>query len=479
MTLATLATRSFSGDDQEAFAQWSGDRNAVHMDEAFASRTQAGARLIHGVHGVLWALEQLSPDDLVRARALKVQFKRFVHLDRNVTVKLVRRDERQLKLAIDCEGAEATAITLAFGGPPSAGEVRLDHLPAWPIDLAPCCPAFEQLGQMQGWLSPPNPAAKLKGGFPKLSEALGEDRLAAMALLSTLVGMACPGERSIFVGFAIDLLSGDPGRPGLGWRVQEADERFRLVTILVAGSGLSGTVSALAPSEPVEAPRYADVAMLVRPGEFARRNALVIGATRGLGAATAMLLAAGGAQVTLTYATSSEAAQSIADQIGSGPSASEPNVLRFDVRAEVADQLSALPLGLTDLYYFATPRIFRQSAGLYSAELHQEFTEIYVDRFAAVAQWLLSQHEDTLRRLLYPSSVAVAERPLGMTEYAMAKAAGEILCADLALALPRLKIAVPRLPRVLTRQTDVTPPVDAADAVATMLPILRGMDPGG
>jgi hypothetical protein len=80
--------------------------------------------------------------------------------------------------------------------------------------------------------------------------------------------------------------------------------------------------------------------------------------------------------------------------------------------------------------------------------------------------------------ILYPSSIAVTQRPRGMTEYAMAKAAGEILCADLARTFPSLTITVSRLQRVATGQTATVPPVSAADPVAIMLPLLRQQPPG-
>ena len=55
----------------------------------------------------------------------------------------------------------------------------------------------------------------------------------------------------------------------------------------------------------------------------------------------------------------------------------------------------------------------------------------------------------------------------------MAKAAGEVLCEDLQRAMPGLTIRAPRLPRILTDQTAVVPPVDTEDAVEVMLPLLR------
>jgi acyl dehydratase len=41
-------TQTFSAEDVEAFARLSGDRNPLHFDEAFASRTRVGALIVQG-----------------------------------------------------------------------------------------------------------------------------------------------------------------------------------------------------------------------------------------------------------------------------------------------------------------------------------------------------------------------------------------------------------------------------------------------
>jgi nucleoside-diphosphate-sugar epimerase len=60
-----------------------------------------------------------------------------------------------------------------------------------------------------------------------------------------------------------------------------------------------------------------------------------------------------------------------------------------------------------------------------------------------------------------------------MTEYAMAKAAAEVLCADLNRSWPSIHITTARLPRLLTDQTSTVAPIESADSVNTILPIVR------
>ena len=57
----------------------------------------------------------------------------------------------------------------------------------------------------------------------------------------------------------------------------------------------------------------------------------------------------------------------------------------------------------------------------------------------------------------------------------MAKAAGEILCADMSRFAAGAHVVVARLPRVLTDQTATVMPVESSDAVEVMLPLIRQM----
>ena len=75
--------------------------------------------------------------------------------------------------------------------------------------------------------------------------------------------------------------------------------------------------------------------------------------------------------------------------------------------------------------------------------------------------------------LFYPSSVAVTERPKGMTEYAMAKSAGEALCADMNVSLAPMHVTVGRLPRLPTDQTASATAVETANPIETMLPFIE------
>jgi hypothetical protein len=75
--------------------------------------------------------------------------------------------------------------------------------------------------------------------------------------------------------------------------------------------------------------------------------------------------------------------------------------------------------------------------------------------------------------VFYPSTVFVDERPKGMTEYAMAKAAAEVLIADLAKRLRHVQPVAHRLPRLATDQTAGLFAAGGDGNAQVLLPVMR------
>jgi hypothetical protein len=79
-------------------------------------------------------------------------------------------------------------------------------------------------------------------------------------------------------------------------------------------------------------------------------------------------------------------------------------------------------------------------------------------------------------QIFYPSSVFVSEPVKQMSEYAMAKAAGEVLAQQMNRFLPRLDIECVRLPRMATDQTAGITRQDLPDAADEMAPIIHRIE---
>jgi NAD(P)-dependent dehydrogenase (short-subunit alcohol dehydrogenase family) len=451
--MGIASARLFSMADQEAFARLSGDRNPIHLDEIAARRTQAGAAVVHGVHGMLWALECAARvRSLEGLCTLSARFNRFVFVGSHAETRLRDRGDGVVA-EIVVQGQAMTTIKLEWGPPrpPSLTDALFPGAAALLGDV-PDEPPFSAMASLSGRVATP-PDALAAQMFPALS----------------VVGMSCPGLHSLFSQLDLRRVEGAPG-PGLGWRTTRTDARARWVVLDVAGAGWEGAIISLARPEPVQAPSMADLSQGVDPGEFGGRKALIIGGSRGLGAVTGKLLAAGGAQVILTYAQGAADTQDLASEINTAKGPQACVAAHLDVTADVAGQLSGLQEGITHLYYFATPRISRQNTDAYDRETLDAFLAVYVDGFAAVWNALSGRRPLSV---LYPSTIFLEDRPKGMTEYVMAKAAAEMLCADLVRRAPGVALMVPRIPRVLTDQTATLPPLPTADPVAVMLPLLR------
>jgi NAD(P)-dependent dehydrogenase (short-subunit alcohol dehydrogenase family) len=458
-----LAARTFGLADQNWFAASCGDVNPMHVDPIRARRTQAGAPVVHGVHALLWALDELAAARRLpgEATAVRATFSKFMYLDRTLELGVSEPRHALARADLRMDGvlvASIDVLSRAARNAPSIGEV----LPEVALGTEPRDLDFEEITDFRGRFA--RPAESFASRFPAASRRLGAPRLAALGQLSALVGMVCPGLHSIFGDLEIDFVDDDGG--GVAFGVRCADDRFRSVEIAVAGGGIAGSVTAFVRRPPVDPPAAAELAERIAPDEFAGRTALVVGGSRGLGALTARMLAAGGARVIVTYVNGHDDAREVA---AAAPGAME--TARYDVLEGVPPEIAARRADIDEVYYFATPTISNQSAQVFSASRLERLLRYYAGGFAELCGVLMAGRARPLYAF-YPSSVFVDERPRGMTEYAMAKAAGEVLCADLQRERG-VRILMRRLPRLLTDQTASIVPTESADGVAELLPILR------
>ena len=441
---------TFTEADQARFAAISGDRNPVHLDAVLARRTQAGVPVAHGVHLLLRGLDALARAEpgLPPMRRLKAQFKHFAAVNERVAVTATRTEEGFV-LRFVAAGMTIAQLVVDFGAALNAAEAPAAEpvpAPAEAQDLP-----FEAMAGMSGRLAFASSPDAIAAMFPAASRWLGPRRVAALAATTLLVGMVCPGLHSIYAGLAVEACEESDLGDRLSFHVTATDPRVRLVRMTVAGGGLAGVVQSYARIPPTDQMSLQELADMVEPGEFSGAAALIIGGSRGLGEVTAKLLAAGGARVAISFRVGGAEAEAVAQEIRSAGGVCD--TLAYDASLPAEPQLSGLTAAPTHAYYFATPKIFGAQSALFARARLDAFLNVYVDGFVNLAEALRARRKDV--SLFYPSSVAVAvaERPRGMLEYAMAKAAGETICAEMNEAWPPLHITVDRLPRLRTDQT--------------------------
>jgi hypothetical protein len=460
--------RRFAEQDQERFARLSGDWNPMHMDPVAARRTQAGAPVVHGVHLTLWTLDTLLRDGVVKGPVASVQavFNKFVYLDTPTDIRVVRVSDDAVEAIVSSAGVDTTTVTIGLGSADPVEAAAMDQPPVVTQGRLANVPELSAMAKQSGWMDP----VGSEDMFTHAARLLGARRVGAIALTSRLVGMLYPGLHSVFGSLDVAIVPEHP-RPGLGFYVATANIRTRLLRMPVAGSGIAGTVIAFARREAVAQPAMAEIAPLVAAGSFAGAVALVTGGSRGLGALTARILAAGDARVFVTYALGQDDADALVAEINGFMGSPVCSAVRYDMMT--GDCVAAD--GVTHLYHFASPRIYRQKSALFDAGVFAEFTRAYLGSFHDLCRSLPG-----LRVAFYPSSVFVEPgRPRDMTEYAMIKAAGEILCEEMSATEGFPTVVWHRLPRMLTDQTATLARVSTDDALTTMLPVVRDVQATG
>ena len=463
-----FGSRAFSLDDSLQFAALCGDVNPMHVDPIAARRLLTGRPVVHGVHSLITALDAWLSRGGAAPRALVCDFTQAVSVG----------DRVQLAGTHDAPGGQ-TRLTATTGervcmsadvvAPGAHTALAIEGEPedfsalAQPVERAP-----EDWSGRSGRIVPR--AGDMAARFPHACAALGVDAVRTLGALSYLVGMVCPGLHSIFASLRVDFASATAGA-ALRFRVERYDPRFRLLVVAFDGA-LQGELRAFIRPTPPAQPSMAALGSLVEAGEFAGTRSVVIGGSRGLGELTAKLLAAGGSDVLVTYAVGAADAARVAAEINAAGrghcrtqpyllGTTDPDTLRGDGPAPDA------------LFCFATPRIARRTSRSFDAELFADFSAAYSGELARLCVWADALRAPRPVRVFNPSSVYVAERPRGMTEYAMAKAAAEVLLDDLARTLRGVRIVSERLPMLETDQTAAVRPPKTASNIDVLLPVVR------
>lgn len=472
-----LSGKTFTMADQAFFARLSGDFNPIHLDPLAARRTRAGDTVVHGVHMLAWCLDRLaSVADLRALCRLRAEFGQFVYVGETVTLHILRRTTSALDVELRVGATKVSQLGLSFGHRSAqAADVCLAQDTA-PLHFhsdqtAPLAMTVENIGRCHGAASYFRPDGDAASAFPDLARSIGGRRITSLFSLTRLVGMICPGLNSIFHRIGIDLVEQEVSPNNLRFATTHIDPRFGIVTMRVDAAGLTGTIKASMRRPPVKQPSLPELRHLVRRDEFAHQTALIVGGSRGLGEFTAKLVAAGGGRAIITYVVGIREARQVADEIKEH--GGQATVLKFDALLPSQAQLADLPAPPDTLYYFATQPIFkRRTLGAFSAEAFREFFAIHVEGFHNVCRALFSRSTKELS-VFYPSSVAVQERPANMTEYAMVKAAGELLCADMNRFMSGIHVDFARLPSLATDQNPSMTPLEVEPTFEVMPPIIR------
>jgi NAD(P)-dependent dehydrogenase (short-subunit alcohol dehydrogenase family) len=304
----------FGEEHLRLFSTASLDLSPIHLSEAYARKSAIGERAVYGVLGVLAGLSQMGARQGKVISRVTVQYHAplLLHVDYNAE--------------LSDEPDDAVSLSLMDGSILML-RARFQMRPGQPVqlDIPASCQGLgksrvltaEKLTSglvFRGKYNPPLAAYQELLALLGLNRAmLGDFPLILLLSSSYLTGMELPGERSLALSLSAEINEALPTLP-LDFEISlcSRDERFGLLRsefrlFHESETYAAGMIGAVSP--PVRTGLvggFPDVAQ-----EFAGKTALVIGASRGLGAAMTLYLVSAGASVLGTYARSREDAEAL------------------------------------------------------------------------------------------------------------------------------------------------------------------------
>lgn len=474
-----IAKKTFFEKDQQIFAQISRDWNPMHMDPVVARRLLAGRQVVHGIHIMLTAIEFWQNDAASLPIAISCNFNNPVSVGEQLVFTQPAQIGNQSTVEARVNGLLCATIVLTVGLRATAHSAAVNTKQvATSKEVVDLSALTQPLDEAPEFHLGKSYAFRLNDAdfathFPKSYCYLGRQGFAAVAALSYIVGMVCPGLHSVFASLDVDLSSSGTANECLYFSVRKYDPRFHLFDIGFSGC-LQGRIKAFMRPPPQSQPSVQELSRYVSSDEFKGTRSLIIGGSRGLGEVTAKVLAAGGGTVLITYASGLDDAQAISVEINQ---CGLPlcHIQKLDLTNDSFDSLDLDGNTLNAIYFFATPKIFRKKADVFDPALFQEFYEFYVKKFYELCAFLEKTITSGKVQVYFPSSVAVEDRPKGMAEYAMAKAGAEILIQEINKNFQKVAVICTQLPRMSTDQTATIMKVSAASNVEILLPLIRSM----
>ncbi len=469
--------QEFSGK----FAEASGDFNPLHVDPVMARRYQFGSTVIHGICGVMKALDIIVSkfSEHVFIKRLKVQFNRPVRHGETVDIVCDNLLVGNARVELYVSKKIVQIIDVEFGN----FEQKIMDAPEYllnteAIDDKPLELDYKDSISIDNEIDLLWDSNLVESLFPELRKHIPDYQIAILLGLTNIVGMKCPGLNSVFAGFSVSFnneLNEFPQK--LYYKVTRSDDRFSLIVISVFNKMVQGEIEALFRPKPVQQPSLSLIKPLVSTLQFSSQRALIIGGTRGVGETTAKLIAAGGGYPVISYNRGKEDAQRVLDDITE--SGGKCGVVQYNVLSSSHDIVDCFDGGrVTHIYYFASPLIEKADNPVWNEILFSRFCNFYLSGLADLLEIFLSKvpYRKEGLTIFVPSTIYLDQPQKGFSEYIAAKAATEALLKQFIHKYPKWKAMLPRLPRMLTDQTSGVAQEEPLHSSKIMLEAITGRE---
>ena len=440
---------SFTEQDLSVFSEASGDRNPLHLSQEYARRTPYGQPVVFGCLGAMACLGHIRLPAGWSATSLEASFlwPMFVGVKYRVeTSSKVGQWEARL-----FDGSTAV-VSLKVRAKISQSNEAQEEIADPPV--------FERREAAVRRQESIVPGLTVSGAYNCNAAALATlaarwgsvDRLLATVLSwgSYLVGMELPGESALFSKLVLHFHGTARCPAGMNYHASVAsiDSRFGLVETEVSlSSGASPIASGQCWSfirTPVPEVEEID-STGVRPDSLAGRVAVILGSSRGLGAAMKRALALRGAAV-FGMARSGNAGDLSRTEVGD---AADPEALRR-LRERVSKEHGRLDFLICNACPPVLPLLLEPTS---AARIGA-----YIDHAVSLTLTPLSEFLELLNRsdgcAVIISSVYVEQPVKEFPHYVAAKRAVEALGCVASMQYPRVRTLIVRPPKLLTAMTN-------------------------
>lgn len=466
---AGATTVCFTREDLARFSAASHDPNPLHISEEYARATPYGEPVVFGMLSVLACLGHLPDRPHDRLQSLSVEFRNPLEVGVSyrvdastpstdcATVKLYDATRLMMKATFTFMPEQETAHLLPMHETPCT----LEAADRRKTDLAPGT-------RVTGTYGPgAQHFAALMARWELSGKGATARQIAAMLWASFLVGMELPGKRAVFWRLILRFLPElELHRGPFSYEavVQELDERYDILhtTGTISSGDTTGATAQMWAFIRRDSPQtsYNRMTELLPPSErLSGKVALVIGGSRGLGAAITHALASQGCSVFVNYHRSTVEAERTLASFGGAPD--RITLLQGNAAdrewCETARQTIINRCGRLDLLICnASPPIRPLALVPEKLALFDEF----VTSSLALVTVPMATCLGTLSELegwnIVLSSAYVTELPADFPHYVTTKCAVEGLVRWAAVHHPNVRHLMVRPPKLLTDQTNTT-----------------------
>ena len=415
------------------FSAASGDVNPLHLSDSYARQSPYGQRVVFGALGFLACLAKAPVPAGKTIASVQVDFRGGMFVD----------------IDYDHEG-NAGETHLSDGGN-AVLQLRLTYRDGNPdIAVLPANPVFPLSAARKLAAEDISPGLSFSGiyapsrsAFQELRNALGlrhdAAAIAAMAA-SYAAGMELPGEAAALSSFRFDITGPLQLPARLSVSAVKYDDRFSMLHTRFSLGFAEGKITAL-----VRPAMDAPVAPASYEGPFAGKTVLVTGASRGLGAAFALDLAAQGALVTGTYSQSRDKATEVVAAAEGLPG--RVRMEQGDISSPAFCAALAARTGRLDMLLLSAAPPLQP---MLDEEAFQSRIASYLAKGLAMIETPLAAFLPVTRRVLLISSSAVENPPRIWPHYVRLKNEAEKLIKASAAANPAVGYFIARPQKILT-----------------------------